>query len=103
MDWRSRHALAWRSSNIVDVKFFAEALTEGLSKIRAEVCDTGQGARLTSEASTGLLRPASKARDTFSFFANDWPLTDAYSGENTTYNMAIWRPSLRPPTNSDWR
>lgn len=55
MDWNSRHVLAWRLSNTMDVAFCVEALEEALSKGKPEIFNTDQGSQFTSEAFTGML------------------------------------------------
>ena len=55
MDWHSRHVLAWRLSNTMDVAFCVEALEEALSKGKPEIFNTDQSSQFTSEAFTGML------------------------------------------------
>lgn len=55
MDWFSRHVLAWRLSNSMDVEFCIEALEEALSQGRPEIFNTDQGSQFTSQEFTGRL------------------------------------------------
>ena len=55
MDWFSRHVLAWRLSNSMDVEFCLEALEEALSQGRPEIFNTDQGSQFTSREFTGRL------------------------------------------------
>jgi putative transposase len=55
MDWFSRHVLAWRLSNSMDVEFCMEALEEALSQGRPEIFNTDQGSQFTSQEFTGRL------------------------------------------------
>ena len=56
MDWFSRHVLAWRLSNSMDVEFCLEALEEALSQGRPEIFNTDQGSQFTSREFTGRLQ-----------------------------------------------
>ena len=55
IDWFSRHVLAWRLSNSMDVEFCIEALEEALSQGRPEIFNTDQGSQFTSQEFTGRL------------------------------------------------
>lgn len=55
IDWFSRHVLAWRLSNSMDVEFCLEALDEALSHGRPEIFNTDQGSQFTSQEFTGRL------------------------------------------------
>ena len=55
MDWFSRHVLAWRLSNSMDVEFCLEAVEEALSQGRPEIFNTDQGSQFTSREFTGRL------------------------------------------------
>jgi putative transposase len=55
IDWFSRHVLAWRLSNSMDVEFCIEALNEALSQGRPEIFNTDQGSQFTSQEFTGRL------------------------------------------------
>lgn len=56
MDWYSRHVLAWRLSNSMDVDFCLEALDEALDKTQPEIMNTDQGSQFTSREFTGRLK-----------------------------------------------
>ncbi len=56
MDWATRHVLAWRLSNTMDVGFCLEALNEALARYgKPEIFNTDQGSQFTSLAFTGAL------------------------------------------------
>ena len=62
MDWATRHVLAWRLSNTMDVGFCLEALNEALDRHgKPEIFNTDQGSQFTSLAFTGVLREAGVA------------------------------------------
>ena len=62
MDWATRHVLAWRLSNTMDVGFCLEALNEALAKYgKPEIFNTDQGSQFTSLAFTGVLKEAGVA------------------------------------------
>ena len=62
MDWASRHVLAWRLSNTMDVRFCLEALNEALvCHGKPEIFNTDQGSQFTSLAFTGALKEAGVA------------------------------------------
>ena len=62
MDWASRHVLAWRLSNTMDVRFCFEALNEALvCHGKPEIFNTDQGSQFTSLAFTGALKEAGVA------------------------------------------
>jgi len=62
MDWATRHVLAWRLSNSMDVRFCIEALNEALAKYATpEIFNTDQGSQFTSFAFTGALKDAGVA------------------------------------------
>ncbi len=62
MDWATRHVLAWRLSNTMDVRFCVEALDEALARYgRPEIFKTDQGSQFTSLAFTGALKDAGVA------------------------------------------
>jgi len=59
MDWATRHVLAWRLSNTMDVRFCVEALNEALTRYgRPEIFNTDQGSQFTSFNFTGALKDA---------------------------------------------
>jgi putative transposase len=59
MDWATRHVLAWRLSNTMDVRFCLEALNEALAQYgKPEIFNTDQGSQFTSFGFTGLLKAA---------------------------------------------
>ncbi len=59
MDWATRHVLAWRLSNTMDVRFCVEALNEALSGYgKPDIFNTDQGSQFTSFEFTGVLRQA---------------------------------------------
>ena len=59
MDWATRHVLAWRLSNTMDVRFCVEALAEALARYgRPEIFNTDQGSQFTSREFTGVLKDA---------------------------------------------
>jgi putative transposase len=59
MDWATRHVLAWRLSNTMDVRFCVEALNEALSSYcKPDIFNTDQGSQFTSFAFTGVLKDA---------------------------------------------
>jgi putative transposase len=59
MDWATRHVLAWRLSNTMDVRFCLEALNEALARYgKPEIFNTDQGSQFTSFGFTGLLKAA---------------------------------------------
>jgi putative transposase len=59
MDWATRHVLAWRLSNTMDVRFCLEALNEALARYgKPEIFNTDQGSQFTSFEFTGLLKAA---------------------------------------------
>jgi len=59
MDWATRHVLAWRLSNTMDVRFCIEALHEALSRYgKPEIFNTDQGSQITSFEFTGVLKGA---------------------------------------------
>jgi len=59
MDWATRHVLAWRLSNTMDVWFCLEALNEALARYgKPEIFNTDQGSQFTSFDFTGLLKAA---------------------------------------------
>jgi putative transposase len=59
MDWASRHVLAWRLSNTMDVGFCVEALNEALARYGTpEIFNTDQGSQFTSFKFTGILKNA---------------------------------------------
>ncbi len=59
MDWATRHVLAWRLSNTMDVEFCLEALNEALAAYgRPEIFNTDQGSQFTSHDFTGVLEDA---------------------------------------------
>jgi len=59
MDWATRHVLAWRLSNTMDVGFCVGALEEALAKYgRPEIFNTDQGSQFTSFEFTGTLKKA---------------------------------------------
>ncbi len=59
MDWATRHVLAWRLSNTMDVRFCLEALNEALALYgRPEIFNTDQGSQFTSLEFTGVLKDA---------------------------------------------
>ena len=58
-DWASRHVLAWRLSNTLDVGFCVEALDEALTRHgQPEIFNTDQGSQFTGFAFTGRLQAA---------------------------------------------
>jgi putative transposase len=62
MDWATRHVLAWRLSNTLDVRFCVEALNEALARYgRPAIFNTDQGSQFTSLEFTGTLRDAGVA------------------------------------------
>ena len=62
MDWASRHVLAWRLSNTMDVGFCLEALNDALKhQGQPEIFNTDQGSQFTSTAFTGTLKEAGVA------------------------------------------
>lgn len=59
MGWATRHVLAWRLSNTMDVRFCLEALNEALARYgKPEVFNTDQGSQFDSFDFTGLLKAA---------------------------------------------
>ncbi len=59
VDWVTRHVLAWRLSNTMDVRFCVEALNEALARYRApEIFNTDQGVQFTGFDFTGGLKAA---------------------------------------------
>ena len=59
MDWATRHVLAWRLSNTMDVRFCLEALNEALARYgKPEIFNTDQGSQFTSFEFTGVLKAA---------------------------------------------
>jgi len=59
MDWATRHVLAWRLSNTMDVRFCLEALNEALALYgRPEIFNTDQGSQFTSLEFTDVLKDA---------------------------------------------
>jgi putative transposase len=59
MDWATRHVLAWRLSNTMDVRFCLEALNEALSRYgKPDIFNTDQGSQFTSDEFTGVLNAA---------------------------------------------
>ncbi len=59
MDWATRHVLAWRLSNTMDVRFCIEALNEALSRYgKPEIFNTDQGSQFTSFDFTAVLKGA---------------------------------------------
>jgi putative transposase len=59
MDWATRHVLAWRLSNTMDVRFCVEALAEALARFgKPEIFNTDQGSQFTSFEFTGVLKDA---------------------------------------------
>ena len=61
MDWFSRHVLAWRLSNSMEVEFCLDALDEALLGGRPEIFNTDQGSQFTSREFTSRLSQASIA------------------------------------------
>jgi putative transposase len=55
MDWFSRHVLAWRLSNTLEVSFCIEALEEALAGARPEIFNSDQGSQFTAAAFTSRL------------------------------------------------
>jgi putative transposase len=55
MDWFSRHVLAWRLSNTLDVAFCIAATEAALARGQPEIFNTDQGSQFTSAAFTSLL------------------------------------------------
>jgi putative transposase len=59
MDWATRHVLAWRLSNTMDVRFCIEALNEALARYgKPDIFNTDQGSQFTSFEFTGVLKGA---------------------------------------------
>ncbi len=59
MDWATRHVLAWRLSNTMDVRFCVEALNEALLRYgKPDIFNTDQGSQFTSFDFTGILKDA---------------------------------------------
>ena len=59
MDWATRHVLAWRLSNTMDVRFCVEALNEALARYgKPDIFNTDQGSQFTSLTFTGVLKDA---------------------------------------------
>jgi putative transposase len=57
MDWASRHVLAWRLSNTMDVGFCVTALNEALERYGPpEIFSTDQGSQFISWAWTDRLK-----------------------------------------------
>ena len=57
MDWATRHVLAWRISNTMDVRFCVDALNEALARYgKPEIFNTDQGGQFTSFDFTGTLK-----------------------------------------------
>jgi putative transposase len=56
MDWYSRHVLAWRLSNTLDVAFCLDALEEALEQHQPDIFNSDQGSQYTSEAFTSCLQ-----------------------------------------------
>jgi len=51
MDWATRHVLAWRLSNTMDVRFCIDALEEALARYGPpEIMNTDQGSQFTGSA-----------------------------------------------------
>ena len=62
MDWATRHVLAWRLSNTMDIRFCLEALNEALARHgRPEIFNTDQGSQFTSFNFTGARKDAGVA------------------------------------------
>jgi putative transposase len=58
-DWVTRHVLAWRLSNTMDVGFCVEALHEAMARYgKPEIFNTDQGSQFTSLDFTGMLKDA---------------------------------------------
>lgn len=56
MDWNSRKALSWRTSNTMTVDFCVSALNEALALyLTPEIFNSDQGPQFTSEAFTSIL------------------------------------------------
>ena len=58
MDWATRHLLAWRLSNTMDVPFCIEALDDALDRATPEILNTDQGSQFTSETFTSRVLEA---------------------------------------------
>ena len=59
MDWATRHVLAWRLSNTMDVRFCVEALDEALARYgKPGTFNTDQGSQFTSFEFAGVLKDA---------------------------------------------
>ncbi len=58
MDWYSRHVLAWRLWNSLDVRCCLEALEEALAQGTPEIFNSDQGVQFTSKEFTGRLEEA---------------------------------------------
>ena len=59
MDWATRHVIAWRLSNTMDVRFCLGALNEALARFsKPEIFNTDQGSQFTSFEFTGVLKDA---------------------------------------------
>lgn len=56
MDWHSRHVLAWRLSNSMDVDFCIEAVEDSFQHGVPEIFNTDQGAQFTSRDFTNVLK-----------------------------------------------
>ena len=61
IDWFSRHVLAWRLSNSMDVDFCLEALDEALLRGCPKIFNTDQGSQFTSREFTSRLTQSSIA------------------------------------------
>lgn len=62
MDWATRHVLAWRLSNTMDVRFCSEALNDALAQYgKPEIFNTDQGSQFTSFDFTDILKDAKVA------------------------------------------
>ena len=62
MDWGTRHVLAWRLSNTMDVGFCLEALNEALARYgKPAIFNTDQGGQFTSLDFTSRLKDAGVA------------------------------------------
>ena len=57
MDWYSRKVLSWRLSNTMETEFCIDALEETIERYgKPEIFNTDQGAQLTSDAFTSVLK-----------------------------------------------
>ena len=62
MDWATRHVLAWRLSNTMDIRFCVEALREALKRYgKPAIFNTDQGSQFTGLDFTGVLKDAGVA------------------------------------------